>query len=184
MKHHTLVLLSGGIDSSTILAQCATSSETVSAVFIDYGQAAARTEWDAAQQIASHYSVSVRNLQISANLVTSRGEVFGRNAMLVLLAAGATPERPLVVEIGIHALSDYYDTTPLFTRHVTRLLDGYSHGAVTLSAPFLTATKSDIIRMALQSDVPLDLTYSCEMGNAPACLQCPSCLDRRLLDSE
>lgn len=183
MKRHTLVLLSGGIDSSTILAQCVTSGAEVAATFIDYGQAAARTEWDAAQRIARHYGVCVRRLQISADLVSSDGEVFGRNAVLVMLAAATTHERPLEVAIGIHALSAYYDTTPLFARHVTRLLDGYSGGTVTLSAPFLTETKSDIIEAALASDLPLELTYSCETGNAPACLQCPSCLDRRPIDS-
>ena len=183
MKRHTLVLLSGGIDSSTIVAQCVASGAEVSAIFIDYGQAAARTEWDAAQLIARHYGVCVRRLQIAANLVSSGGEIFGRNAVLILLAAATTHKRPLEVAIGIHALSEYYDTTPLFTRHVTRLLDGYSGGAVALSAPFLTETKSDIIEAAMKSDLPFELTYSCETGNAPACRQCPSCLDRRLLDS-
>ena len=183
MDHPTIVLLSGGIDSSTTIAECFDAHSLVSALFVDYGQPAALSEWEAAQRVASHYGVQVRRIELGTTLISTDGEIFGRNAMFVLLAAGTTNERPLRVAIGIHALSDYYDTTPLFSRHIQRLLDGYSGGAVTLKVPFLTETKSDIIKTAKERGVPLSMTYSCERRNAPACLACPSCIDRRHLDA-
>ena len=184
MIKHTVVLVSGGIDSAATIAVCKEASAEVSGVFVDYGQPAAQSEWDAAQRVAHYYGVSVKKINLGVKLQSTDGEFFGRNTLLVLIAAGIMNVRQMAIAIGIHALSDYYDTTPLFARHIQRILDGYSGGSITLRTPFLTDTKSDIIRFAEKNGVPLRLTYSCERQNAPPCGQCPSCQDRRDLDAE
>ena len=153
-------------------------------MFIDYGQPAANSEWTAAQKIAEHFAVPIGRLDLGFDLLATSGEFFARNALFVLAAAGATKDRPLTLVLGIHALAQYYDTTPLFVDHLQRLLDGYSAGTISLSAPFLTDTKANIVRYSRENDLPLSLTYSCERRNAPACGDCPSCQDRRGLDVE
>ena len=173
-----IVLMSGGIDSSATLVACRKLGTSLSGMFIDYGQPAARSEWEAARRIASHYQIEIKRVNLGVPLVSDRGEFFGRNALLVLTAAATIAQRPLTIALGIHALTGYYDTTPLFVRHIERLLNGYSGGSVTLSAPFLADTKAEVIRCAMEKSVPLHLTYSCERQNAPACAECPSCLDR------
>ena len=173
-----VVLLSGGIDSSATVVACRELGATLSGMFVDYGQPAAESEWEAAQGIASHYQIEIDRVELGIKLEAVRGEFFGRNALFVLTAAGAITERPLTIVLGIHALTDYYDTTPLFVKHMERLLNGYSGGSVTLSAPFLADTKSEVIQYAIEKSVPLHLTYSCERQNAPACAECPSCRDR------
>ena len=178
MGQHTVVLLSGGIDSSATIALCQETSSVLSALFVDYGQPSAQSEWEAAQRIARHYQIEIVRVALGVQLVSSRGEFFGRNALLLLTAAGTITQRPLTIALGIHALSAYYDTTPLFIKHMQRLLNGYSGGSVTLSVPFLGDTKSDVIRFARARSVPLHLTYSCELQNAPACAECPSCRNR------
>ena len=175
---HCVVLMSGGIDSSATLAACQTPGASLSGMFVDYGQPAAQCEWEAAQRIASHYLIEVEKVTLGVGLVSDRGEFFGRNALFILTAAGTIPQRPLVVALGIHALTDYYDTTPLFVRDMQRLLNGYSGGAVNLSVPFLAHTKGELVGFARENSVPLHLTYSCEWQNAPACWECPSCRDR------
>ena len=175
---HCVVLMSGGIDSSATLAACQGPGISLSGMFVDYGQPAAQSEWQAAQRIASHYLIRIEKVTLGVGLVADRGEFFGRNALFILAAAGTIPQRPLVVAFGIHALTDYYDTTPLFVRDMQRLLNGYSGGAVTLSVPFLAHTKAEVVEFARGSSVPLHLTYSCEWQNAPACGECPSCRDR------
>ena len=104
--------------------------------------------------------------------------------MLILSAAGIMETRPLKIALGIHALSNYYDTTPLFIRHMQRILNGYFGGFVTLSTPFLAESKSRVIEFAKKNHVPLELTYSCEVQNAPECGWCPSCRDRIYGDAE
>ena len=175
--------MSGGIDSSATIVACRELGLSLRGMFVDYGQPAAQSEWEAAQRVANHYQIEIEKVVLGANLVSDRGEFFGRNALLVLTAAGTIPKRPLVVALGIHALADYYDTTPLFVRHLERLLNGYSGGAVTLSVPFLANTKPEVVEFAIENSVPLHLTYSCERQNAPVCGECPSCLDRIELDA-
>ena len=181
-RKHCVVLMSGGIDSSATLVVCQELGTNLTGMFIDYGQPAARSEWGAAQRIASHYHIKIERVDLGVNLVSDRGEFFGRNALFILTAVGAIAHRPLTVALGIHALSDYYDTKPLFTKHMERLLNGYSGGTVSLYVPFLADSKADIIRFARESRVPLHLTHSCERQNSPACAECPSCLDRSEID--
>ena len=178
MDHNTIVLVSGGIDSSATIAVCQGTKSTVSGLFFNYGQPAALSEWQAAQCIAGHYRINIDKVNLGVTLVSDRGEFFGRNALFILAAAGAILQRPLTIALGIHALSDYYDTTPLFVRHMQRLLNGYSGGMVTLSVPFLANTKDEVVQFARKEAVPIGLTYSCEWQNAPACAECPSCRDR------
>ena len=176
----TVVLLSGGIDSSATVVACTDRTDNVSCIFMDYGQSAAESEWVASKKIAAYFDVEIERVQLGFGLVEAGGEFFGRNALFVLAAAGLLPMRPLVVALGVHSLSNYYDTTPLFAKHMERLLNGYSGGDVTLRLPFLTKTKQEVIEFAKRHGVPLGLTYSCERQNAPACGHCPSCHSRRL----
>ena len=107
-----VVLMSGGIDSSATVAACLETAETVSGLFIDYGQPAASSEWEAAQKVAKHFGIDLDSVRLGFNLKSSEGEYFGRNALFILTAAGTAENSPLVIATGIHALSDYYDTTP------------------------------------------------------------------------
>ena len=175
---HCVVLMSGGIDSSATLVASLALGGSLSGMFVNYGQPAALSEWESAQRIASYYGIEIDKVDLGTNLVSDQGEFFGRNALFILTAAGTISQRPLVVALGIDALSKYYDTTPLFARDMQRLMNGYSGGSVTLSMPFLADTKGEVIRFAEENLVPLHLTYSCERQNAPACGECASCRDR------
>ena len=174
----TIVLMSGGIDSASVVAAYRHKGIQPSVIFVDYGQPPARSEWRAAQDIAGHYDVPIRKVSLGFRLASQQGEFYGRNALLVLAAAGMMEARPLQIALGIHALSEYYDTTPLFLRHMQRILNGYFGGSVALSAPFLSKSKTEVIEFAKKNHVPLELTYSCEVQNAPECERCPSCRDR------
>ena len=172
------VLMSGGIDSSSVVATLRGVIGRVTGVFVDYGQAAATSEWDSVQNIAGYFGIPVQRVELGFRLESRGGEYFVRNALLILIAAGITGAKPLEIAMGIHALSEYFDTTPLFLRQMQRVLDGYFGGSVALSAPFLSETKAEVIRFAKENGVPLQLTYSCEVQNRPECGRCPSCLDR------
>ena len=181
-EQHCVVLMSGGIDSSSTIVACQELGMSLSGLFFDYGQPAAQSEWQATQSIATHYEMEVEKANLGVSLLSDRGEFFGRNALFIITAAGTIAHRPLTVAIGIHAFSDYYDTKPLFVKHMERILNGYSGGTVSVHVPFLAVGKADIIAFARRSEVPLHLTYSCERQNAPRCGECPSCLDRIEVD--
>lgn len=180
----TVVLLSGGIDSSTVLAHYldrpSGDRSSVSALFFDYGQPALRSEWKAAKAIARHYDVPLRKERLAFKMAARRGEYFGRNALFSLIAAARLGWNQAVIATGLHAGS-YYDTTPAFIADVQRILDGYAAGTSILTAPFATQAKADIVRWAQEHDVPLHLTYSCQRRDHDPCGRCLSCQERRAL---
>ena len=78
---HTVILMSGGIDSSSVVAVSREAGTQPSGIFVDYGQPAARSEWRAAQR-GSHEAAGVaqravetlsRELDSGATAGKSRG---------------------------------------------------------------------------------------------------------------
>jgi 7-cyano-7-deazaguanine synthase len=45
--------------------------------------------------------------------------------------------------------------------------------------PFLEKTKVDVVKMAAELGVPLELTWSCYYDRNEQCGKCESCLERR-----
>lgn len=176
---HVMVLLSGGIDSVAVLAAYLSSNHPVEALFVDYGQPALRSEHNAAQALSAHFGVPLTTVKLGFQLPNNYGEFFGRNALFLLLAGAATVVRPLILAIGIHSSSPYYDTTKTFAGDIQRVFDGYAGGMISLGTPFLEMTKDMVVKFARRHKVPFDLTYSCETKSAPVCGICPSCRDRR-----
>ncbi|MFO0580034.1 MAG: 7-cyano-7-deazaguanine synthase [Polyangia bacterium] len=185
MPTKVVVLLSGGIDSASVLAYYRDKAKEedeqweVSALFFDYGQPALSSEWKAAQAIAKHYDVPIQKESLAFALVARRDEYFGRNALFALIAAAQMGWQETTVAMGIHA-GIYYDTTTKFIADLQRVLDGYAQGTSLLIAPFATYTKEGIVRWAQQRQVPLHLTYSCQRRERP-CGRCLACQERRSL---
>ena len=48
-------------------------------------------------------------------------------------------------------------------------------GKITLSAPFVDWTKKQIFDYCRLEKIPLELTYSCELGKNQPCGECSSC---------
>ncbi len=63
-KTLSVVLLSGGLDSSANLAIAAETDTVVLALHLDYGQRAAVPEWRASRAIAEYYGVKVERIEI------------------------------------------------------------------------------------------------------------------------
>ncbi len=177
------VLLSGGVDSACLLALCAQQPEHhVDALFVDYGQAAAAAEHDAATAIARAYGADLRHARVSIGRIPT-GEIPGRNALLVYLAMATTGPTPATIMIGIHADTGYRDCSPMFVEAMQVSLDAHREGTLQLAAPFVTWSKIEVYAYAHTMSIPLELTYSCEAGSTPPCGACPSCRDREALDA-
>ncbi len=59
-----------------------------SGLFVDYGQPAARSEWHSAIDVASRSGIESEIKDPGFQLAAESGEFFGRNALLILVAAG------------------------------------------------------------------------------------------------
>jgi 7-cyano-7-deazaguanine synthase len=181
VKESTLVLLSGGIDSCATLELYRRRDASVSALFVDYGQAAAAQEYVAVQRIAVHYQVTLSLVRCTGLGEFKAGYVRGRNALLLQVALTAAPFEVGQIATGLHAGTPYADCMPVFVAEMQRCFDLYCGGKIQIVAPFLDEDKRGVVAFCREAAVPLDMTYSCESGGAVPCGECSSCLDRKVL---
>ncbi len=181
-ERNVIVLLSGGIDSTTCLHYYLKGGFTPIALFIDYGQAAAKEENESARKIASFYNIKLDVVKVNISNTFGQGEIKGRNAFFVMISLMKYSTFSGLISLGIHAGVPYYDTTPGFVSDMKTLLDKYTDGRVGIDVPFLNWQKSMIYEYCKKNQLPIDLTYSCELGTVPPCGQCRSCLDRKNLN--
>ena len=121
---------------------------------------------------------------IPATYVPARNTVF-----LALALAWAETVGAFDLFIGANALdySGYPDCRPEYLEQFERLANLATKAGVegtgrfTIHAPFLQATKAEIVRTGVQLGVDLNATTSCYQpdGNGAACGVCDSCLLRR-----
>lgn len=182
-KHRTprprvLVLLSGGVDSSTCVAFYKRNRFDVYGLFVDYGHPAVLAERRAARALTRHYRVPLHEVVIQGLPPQEHGYVPGRNALLVTaaLSSGLLPSG--LIALGIHAGTNYPDCSTRFITACQAVADVYSDGTIHIAAPFIEWTKGEILLFAKKARVPLRRTYSCERGRVRPCGRCLSCQDR------
>ena len=96
-----------------------------------------------------------------------------------------------LIVLGLHkhvTYANYWDTVPEFVDAVNALLkvrDKYNKipKKVSLYAPFLHATKADIVKYLVSKSFPLDDVWTCyspvyRNGQYHSCKQCQSCVER------
>lgn len=182
-KPSITVLLSGGLDSSACVAFYKKQQFSISTLFIDYGQAAADKERRASRQLAKYFKVQHRELKLLKSYRKSSGEVRARNAVLMLTALMEITHIHGLIAIGIHSGTPYYDCTSTFINSIQTLFDGYTNGCIRAVAPFAKMTKLEVWQYFLESNVPVQLTYSCQKGGNKPCGRCESCRDRKKINA-
>ncbi len=200
----SVVLASGGLDSTVLLAKLAAEGRSVIGFGVDYGQRHAR-EIASARAVCRHLGVEYKLLELQtlksifgANSLTDenvdvhegRYEESGmkntvvpaRNLILISLAtAFAISEKCETVAYaahgGDHAI--YPDCRPEFAEKldaVVRIADWHK---VSLERPFVDMTKAEIVKLGNKLGVPMELTWSCYKGGELHCGKCATCLERR-----
>jgi len=178
-----LALTSGGLDSLCMLHWLKTGShawspDEVKAVHWSYGQGAFREALLAPRTIADWTNPSIDCLKLHGNSRFKKGLIPFRNLFLVSATGMAEQNEDIIISIGIHSGTGYYDCSPAFVDECDRILENHTRGRARLIAPFLHWTKADIFSYVYSQKLPADLTYSCETGGIPPCGSCSSCKDR------
>lgn len=199
-----LVLLSGGLDSTALLAHHLHQGHQATALTVNYGQRHIR-ELAAARDIAAHYGIPHHILDMSSwgrllagssltdtSIPVPRADydeasmattvVPNRNATFLMAAAGIaqTIGANLVstaVHSGDHHL--YPDCRPEFITAAHDAAMAGTGGAVGITAPFVNLTKTQVVALGANLDAPLDLTWSCYEGRDLHCGQCGTCRERQ-----
>jgi 7-cyano-7-deazaguanine synthase len=203
-----VVLLSGGLDSSTALAWARAQGFDCYALTVAYGQRH-QSELAAAARVAhalsahEHRVMQVDLAGIGGSALTdwslplpdqpSSGipvsYVPARNTLLLALAlawAEVLEARNLVVGVNAIDYSGYPDCRPEFIRSFEQLARlatkaGVEGACFRVHAPLISMSKAQIIRNGIGLGVDYAMTVSCYQADAAgqACGQCDSCRLRR-----
>jgi 7-cyano-7-deazaguanine synthase len=204
-----VILLSGGLDSSTVLAIARHDGRECVALSIVYGQRHA-IELEAARRVAHAQGISehlvypldlrmfgasalTADIDVPKDAVGAEGipitYVPARNTIFLALALGLAEARGAEeIWIGVNALdySGYPDCRPEFIDAFQSVIDrgtrsGVEHGEPRIVAPLLHLSKGEIIRRGTELGVDYSLTHSCYDPDASgrACGHCDSCILRR-----
>lgn len=177
MAVRSVVLLSGGIDSSACLGMFVLRGWEAEGLFINYGHPAADAEYKAAQKISNHYGVALSIVSVRGIPRVDAGYVPGRNAMLLDFALSRLASSRGIIGLGIHAGTGYVDCSPAFISAYQGLVDIYAGGKIKIDVPFLDWSKKQIVEYCKSIQVPLEYTYSCERGGETPCQNCATCKD-------
>ncbi len=208
-----VVLLSGGLDSATTAAIAIEQGYQLIALSFRYGQKHHK-ELESAQKIATalniqkHFIVDVNLSQWGGSSLTDdsmtipqaglQADVIpstyvpGRNTVFIAIALSlAEAQNAQAIYLGINAVdySGYPDCRPEYLQSYQRLANlsskaGIEGHAPQLVAPLVEDSKTDIMRRALNLNVPIADTWSCYQGGDTPCGLCDSCRirDRALIE--
>jgi 7-cyano-7-deazaguanine synthase len=201
----SLVLLSGGLDSTVLAAHLRAAGDRVEAVSIHYGQRHA-VELDAARAVAGRLGIrhDVVDLTVLRGVLTGSAltddavdvpeghyaeanmrstVVPNRNAIMLSVAVGVAAARGLArVATAVHAGDHpvYPDCRPEFVAaaDATARAGTAGYGDVGVFAPFVTWSKADIAQWGDRIGAPLAQTWSCYVGGDVHCGRCGTCVER------
>lgn len=193
-----VVLLSGGLDSSTVLYFAKKKGYVCHCLLFDYGQRH-RKELGIAQRIARNAGCRYVILKFKlpwggSSLLDKKSKipeegihakhgglpstyVPGRNTIFISFALSyAETIKAYTIFIGANALdfSGYPDCRPEYFRAWNKLLKALND-KVKIEVPLQNLSKAKIIKLGLKLRVPYELTWSCYKGGAVPCGICDSC---------
>lgn len=198
-----VVLLSGGLDSTTVAYHAKEEGDDLVALTIDYGQRHDReisSAWEIAKKLGIQHKVvwmplgtiggsSLTDVTIPIGkagvdpTVIPMTYVPARN-LILLSVAGAIAEvvgaRRIWIGVNSVDYSNYPDCRPEFIGAMKTALKfgtraGVEGHPIDIQAPLVHLSKAEIIQMGLALHVPYEKTWSCYEGGEEPCHLCDSC---------
>ena len=200
-----VVLVSGGMDSATAVYEAIDRGYAPYFLHASYGQRTADRERECARRLAdvvdaeflhvetehlarigasslTDESMAVADADLESDEVPDSYVPF-RNANLLSMAVSyAEANDCSAVFIGAHAedFSGYPDCRPEFFDAFEAVVEaGTKPGTtITVEAPFVEWSKTEIAERGLELDAPYEHTWSCYRSEEPACGTCDACAFR------
>ena len=193
-----VVLLSGGMDSSTLLYYAQKIHKEVHAIIINYNQRH-KKEIIHAKQIANKINVPFTEVTIQfpnyagSPLIDKKTPIPKqaenkqqitivplRNSFFILhacaLATSINAEDVYIGAVKDDQLS-YPDCRPEFFKAFQNILV-IQNNNISINFPFVHLDKSNVITLGERLSVPWNLTWTCYVGKEKACGMCDACKER------
>lgn len=199
-----IVVLSGGMDSTTVTGIIHTKGYELYGLTIDYQQRTSKKEVECAKKIGEYYKFKEHlflELDFMKDILSDQTSLVGedlevptngpsegipntyvpfRNTIILSLAVSwAEKLGAELIAIGVNALdySGYPDCRPEYIQAFQRVaeLGTKPEYAPRIYTPLQDLTKAEIVKKAMELKVPLELTWSCYQNSEKACGICESC---------
>lgn len=201
-KKNALMVLSGGMDSVTMLHEYA--SEIEFAVTFNYGSNHNARELECARYHCAQLGIELVEIDLGfiaryfhSSLLEGPDAVpegdydFDnmkstvvpfRNGIMLAAAAGLAESHGLsrvmiANHAGDHAL--YPDCRKGFIDAMSRAIQEGTYEGITIKAPYTLLSKADIALRGKRLGIDYSTTYSCYRGGEKHCGRCGTCLERR-----
>lgn len=202
MEKDSLLVLSGGMDSTTMLYEYA--SRIGLAVNFSYGANHNAREAACARENCRRLGIELVEIDLAfmgeyfeSSLLRGADAVpegnYGennmhstvvpfRNGIMLSIAAGLAESRGLSAVMianhgGDHAI--YPDCRPGFIEAMSQAIAAGTYKGIRLDAPYTNLTKAAIACRGRERGVDYSLTYSCYKGGEKHCGVCATCVERR-----
>ena len=199
-KEKCIVVLSGGLDSSTVAYWARNKGYDVYGLSFNYGQIASK-EVEYAKKIMEELSTPLKivdlsslkdifsgvtslcdeNIEMTSTfsdpiIVPFRNAIFLSVAVAYASSIGATQ-----IFYGAQGSdAQYYpDCRPEFYRAFETAARLGTDEAINIEAPFSNVAKSELIKLGTELGVPYNLTWSCYLSEPKHCGTCESCTNRK-----
>ena len=212
MTNKAIILLSGGLDSLVALGFSKKSKEydVNLALTFDYGQKAAIEEIKASKEICSYYGIEHKVIKLEwlkeitkTSLVAEKEipkEGFetiksaesvwvpNRNALFINIAAcfgDSFGYKYIIYGANREEANTFPDNTEEFRAQISELFKSSTLVKPKVIAPLINCTKGDIVKIAVENSMPLELVMSCYESGEGHCGKCESChyLKKALLEN-
>lgn len=202
-----VAIISGGIDSSTLLYKLVNDGYEVYALTFIYGQKHSK-EVEAAKIIATKLGVNHKVIDMSSlqeilrSALTSPGMTIpevpaeakhydtlkstvvpNRNSIFLSIAVG------YAISIGANHVfyAAHFSDRGVYPDCRKEFVEAFAHASrlatdnpdLVIEAPFVNMNKSEIVSLGTKLGVPYELTWSCYKGGEKHCGVCSSCRERK-----
>ena len=204
MSKKAVIVLSGGLDSTTCMGMAKEKGYELYPITFHYGQKHNR-EVEQAKKVADYYNAPDHRIvnisflnQIGGSALTDDSidvptdmdeneipvtYVPARNMIFLSLASAyAEVIGAEAIYIGVSAVdySGYPDCRPEFIESMNETVNlatkaGATGSKMKIETPLINLTKADTVEEGLRLSVPYELTTSCYNGEEEACGECDSC---------
>lgn len=201
MEKKSIILLSGGLDSLVTLGIGIKKYNIRLALTFDYGQNPVKKEIEASKKIADFYGIEHKVIILpflkevtnnafvggnhslpTGNLGTEESAksvwVPNRNSLFLNIACSVAEGQGysnILFGANKSEGKTFPDNTQEFVSGINECFKYSTLNGVQVIAPLINYTKNDIVKVALELGIPLELVYSCYAGGEKNCGQCESC---------